>query len=181
MSSALDDKDKKELLRIARATLREWLSTGYLPPGAPHRKPLLVPAGAAVTLSVAGKPRGQAASLDADRPLYLQIEEQTVNAATRDPKVEPLRLEELGELQITLYLLSPPEPAPPEGIDLSLHGVAVTKGPRRGLVLPGVALAEGWDRERLLDEACARAALPHDAWRQEGAQLQRFSAEKFSE
>jgi hypothetical protein len=179
--NALDDRDKKELLRIARATLREWLSTGYLPPGAPHRKQLLEHAGAAVTLQMHDKPRGQAAALDADRPLYLQIEEQAVNAATRDPKVEPIRLEELAEVQITLYLLSPPEPCAPEGIDLALHGVAVTRGPRRGLVLPGVATAEGWDRDRLLDETCARAALPAGAWRQDGAQLQRFTAEKISE
>jgi len=179
--SELDDKEQKELLRIARATLREWLSTGYLPPGAPHRKSLLEQRGAAVTLSALGLPRGQATALDGDRPLYLAIEELAVQAASRDPRCEPLRAEELADVLITVHVLSAPEPAGADAIDPARDGVAITRGPRRGLVLPGVAAADGWDRERLLDEACARAALPAGAWRDPGTQIHRFTALTFSE
>ena len=39
---ALDQSERRELLRIARVTLREYLQTGRYPPGSPHRPSLLV-------------------------------------------------------------------------------------------------------------------------------------------
>src|SRR5215470_5913651 len=47
----LSDDEKRELLRIARATLREFLAVGRIPPGAPHKQTLLEPAGVFVTLT----------------------------------------------------------------------------------------------------------------------------------
>ena len=33
--SLLDDNERRELLRIARVSLKEWLRSGRLPPGSP--------------------------------------------------------------------------------------------------------------------------------------------------
>ena len=46
----LADDEKRELLRIARATLREHSYSGRIPPGKPHRESLLAPAAVFVTL-----------------------------------------------------------------------------------------------------------------------------------
>jgi AmmeMemoRadiSam system protein A len=180
-SLALDERDQKELLRIARATLREHLITGYLPPGAPHRKSLLRPAGAFVSVYVNGELRGCMGRLEADKPLYLAVEELTVAAATRDPRFEPLRIEEVPETRIEISILSTLFAGSLELIEIGKHGVVITRGPRRGLLLPQVAVKQGWSRERFLDEACAKAALGPGAWREEGTHIELFTAEVFGE
>ncbi len=181
MSILIDESDKVELLRIARATLREYLATGFLPPGAPHRESLLEPRGAFVTLHVAGELRGCIGRVDADTPLYLAVEQLAVAAATRDPRFEPLRAEELPETRVELSLLSKPERQRPDDVELGKHGVIITRGVRRGLLLPQVALDQGFTREQFLDETCAKAGLPPGAWREPETVLETFTADVFSE
>ena len=50
----LDDSGRRELNRIARVTLREFLRSGKLPPGAPHKKALRRRSGKSETLFHAG-------------------------------------------------------------------------------------------------------------------------------
>lgn len=181
MTHPLDERDRSEILRIARATLREHLTSGYLPPGAPHRPSLLQPAGAFVTLRVGGELRGCMGRVDADKPLYLAVEELTVAAATRDPRFDPVRIEELKDTRISVSILSAIEPASVETIELGKHGLVITRGPRRGLLLPQVAVEHGFTREQFLDETCGKAGLPPGAWRESGTRLERFTAEVISE
>ena len=177
----LDDNDKLELLRIARATLREYLATGFMPPGAPHRQSLLQPRGAFVTLHVDGELRGCIGRVDADTPLYLAVEQLAVAAATRDPRFEPLRAEELAQTHIEVSVLSPPVSGEPEQVEIGKHGLIITRGVRRGLLLPQVAVEHQLTRDQFLDETCAKAGLAPGAWQQAGTILQLFTAEVFSE
>jgi AmmeMemoRadiSam system protein A len=176
----LDERDQRELLRIARATLREHLATGYLPPGSPHRKTLLQPAGAFVTVKVNGRLRGCMGRVMTDKPLYLTIEELAV-AAAKDPRFEPLRIEELKETRLTVSVLTPPEPAKLETLEIGKHGVVITRGARRGLLLPEVAREHGLGPAEFLDEACIKAGLSPGAWRESDTQIERFTATAFSE
>jgi AmmeMemoRadiSam system protein A len=178
---SLDASDQKELLRIARATLREYLTTGYMPPGAPHRRSLLQPGGAFVSVRVGGELRGCMGRVEADRPLYLAVEELAVAAATRDPRFEPLRIEELKEAKLEISLLSQLEPGSIERIELGRHGVVITRGPRRGLLLPKVPVEHGWNREQFLDETCGKAGLPAGAWRDPTTRIEVFTAEVFAD
>jgi uncharacterized protein len=179
--AGLDENDKTELLRIARATLREYLTTGFMPPGAPHRKSLLEPRGAFVTLHVDGELRGCIGRVDADTPLYLAVEQLAVAAATRDPRFEALRAEELGLTHIEISVLSPVVSGRPEDVEIGKHGVVITRGVRRGLLLPQVAVEHHLSRERFLDETCGKAGLPPGAWKEPGTILQLFTADVFSE
>jgi AmmeMemoRadiSam system protein A len=178
---ALVEHDKLELLRIARATLREYLATGFMPPGAPHRKSLLQPAGAFVTIYVEGELRGCMGRIDADTPLYLAVEQLTVASATRDPRFEAVRLEELRNVRLEISILSTLSLAAIEGIEIGRHGLVITRGPRRGLLLPQVATKHAWDRERFLDETCAKAGLPPGAWRDPDTRIELFTADVFGE
>jgi AMMECR1 domain-containing protein len=56
----------------------------------------------------------------------------------------------------------------------------ITQDRARGLLLPQVAVARQWDRERFLEETCRKAGLPPDAWRR-GAIIEGFTAEVFRE
>lgn len=179
--AALDDNDKRELLRIARATLREYLTTGFMPPGAPHRQSLLEPRGAFVTIHTGGELRGCIGRVDADTPLFLAVEQLAVAAATRDPRFDPLRAEELKDTHVEISVLSPLRAASPDEVEIGRHGLVITRGVRRGLLLPQVAVEHGLDRGRFLDETCAKAGLPPGAWNEPGTMLQIFTADVFGE
>jgi AMMECR1 domain-containing protein len=57
----------------------------------------------------------------------------------------------------------------------------ITRGPRRGLLLPQVATKHGFDREQFLDETCGKAGLTPGAWKEPGTRVDAFTAEVFSE
>ncbi len=77
-------------------------------------------------------------------------------------------------------MLSPLAPIAPEEVEVGRHGLIVTFGHARGLLLPQVPLEWGWDREKFLSETCRKASLPPDAWKH-GARLEAFTAEVFGE
>ena len=77
----LADDEKRELLRIARATLREHGYSGRIPPGKPHRESLVAPAAVFVSLHKGDALRGCIGGLEADKPLYRAIQEMAVAAA----------------------------------------------------------------------------------------------------
>ena len=56
-------------------------------------------------------------------------------------------------------MLSVPRPIRPDEIELGKHGIIVTAGARRGLLLPQVPLEWGWDRETFLAQTCVKAGL----------------------
>ena len=178
----LDDGEKAELLRIARSALKEYLATGRLPPGAPHKKTLLEPAGVFVSLHAGDKLRGCIGTITASLPLYKAIMEMTMAAASRDPRFEPVSREELTLLTIEVSVLGPRKAiTSPAEIELGTHGVCVSSGSRRGLLLPKVAAEEGWDGETFLTRTCEKAGLAADAWRLESTLVEIFSAQVFAE
>lgn len=182
MPPHLDDSDRRELLRIARVTLKEWLSTGRTPPGAPHRPALLAPGAAFVTVYVDGELRGCLGHVEPEKPLYKTIVELTVAAASRDPRFEPLRRAELDRARLSLSVLSPlVRVADARQVEVGKHGLLISQGPYRGLLLPQVAVEHGWDRETFLQETCRKAGLPRHAWRDPDAIIEVFTADVFEE
>jgi uncharacterized protein (TIGR00296 family) len=63
-------------------------------------------------------------------------------------------------------------------VDIGRHGLLISDGARRGLLLPQVPVENGWDREKFLEQTCRKAGLPPDAW-QNGAKIEGFCAEVF--
>ena len=86
----LTDDEKRELLRIARATIKEYLMSGRLPPGAPHRPSLVAPAAVFVSLHQVEQEgetlRGCIGTTAEGAPIYRAVQEMAVAAATRDPR-----------------------------------------------------------------------------------------------
>jgi uncharacterized protein len=178
----LQDDEKRELLRIARTSLKEYLLSGRVPPGAPHRKCMTEPAGCFVTLHRDHKLRGCIGKLDETAPLYKAIQEMAVAAASRDPRYQPVSVEELTLLTIEVAVLGPRRQIKgPDEVEIGTHGVCVSSGARRGLLLPHAAVENGWDAATFLGKACERAGLPVDTWRGPTATLEVFSAQVFDE
>ena len=182
----LSDDEQRELLRIARATVKEYLLSGRLPPGAPHRKSLTALASVFVSLHDGPLLRGCIGTTHETSPLYKAVQEMAVAAASRDPRYRPVTLDELPGLTIEISVLGAREKvASPGEILIGRHGLPVTSlggaRPMRGLLLPKVALEHGWDVETFLCRTCEKAGLPPDWWRGREGNVERFTAQAFDE
>jgi uncharacterized protein (TIGR00296 family) len=65
-------------------------------------------------------------------------------------------------------------------IEVGKHGLMVTKGSHRGLLLPQVATEYGWGLPTFLSHTCMKAGLPEDAW-EKGASIFTFEAQIIQE
>lgn len=174
------EADQQLLLRLAREALEESVRHHRLPQveaprGAPGES-----CGAFVTLRKAGRLRGCIGYVEALKPLYQTVRECALAAALRDPRFDPVTPEELPAVRLEISVLSPLFEIAPDQIEVGRHGLLVSRGGQRGLLLPQVATEWNWDRESFLEETCLKAGLPDDAWRH-GAKIQAFTAQVFAE
>jgi hypothetical protein len=178
----LTDDEKRELLRIARATLKEFFASGRIPPGAPHRKSLTDPASVVVSLFDGQNRSRGAMAHPAEAPLYRAIQETAIAAASRDPRVEKVKVEELRELTIEVAVLGESRAVPEvDGLRLPDEGARVSQGGKRGQQLPGIAADPAWGSQRYFEEACRRAALDAAAWQAPDALLEAVSVQVFDD
>jgi len=101
-------------------------------------------------------------------------------AALEDPRFDPVSGAELDSLQLEISVLSPMFEIAPEDVVVGRHGLMMSYGGRRGLLLPQVPVEVGWDRETFLSQTCRKAGLPLDQWKK-GAKIEAFTAEVFGE
>jgi len=176
------------LVREARRLIERHLLTGERPI-IDRLKGLEVKRGAFVTLSLLdGKSRTLRGCMGVPEPIYPLHEAVSIAAlsACRDPRFEPLRMDEMDRVIVEVSVLSPFRPLEgrplsyPSMIKVGLDGLLVSYGPLQGLLLPQVALEEGWDAEDFLCNACLKAGLPPDAWLA-GARVYTFRADVFGE
>jgi AmmeMemoRadiSam system protein A len=179
----LGPDEKREILRIARATAVEFLRSGRIPPGKPHRRSLLAEAGAFVTLRLrSGELRGCIGTQTEDSPLYRTVQDMALAACTRDPRFPAVRFEELERIVIQVSVLGERvRIRAASEVEIGLHGVAIACRGQRGLLLPQVASESDWSPEEFLRRLCSKAALPEDAWLDGEATVERFSAQVFDE
>jgi AmmeMemoRadiSam system protein A len=108
------------------------------------------------------------------------VAETAVAAAFDDPRFAPLQMEEYPRLEYEISVLSPLQPIDAEDVEVGKHGLVITYGSRRGLLLPQVATEHKWSREKFLEQTCVKAGLPPDAW-EHGAKVEAFTAEIFKD
>jgi len=179
--SPLTEEERRTLLNHARLAI--WGSVCHeASPGTPLAVGLLSESrGAFVTLHINGKLRGCIGQVSATVSLAETVVQCAVLAAQEDVRFPRVSPEEVSQLIIEISVLSDPVPVNPQEIELGRHGILVTMGGRRGLLLPQVASECGWDRQRFLEETCRKADLPLDAWKDPTGQVFAFTAEVFSE
>jgi AmmeMemoRadiSam system protein A len=136
--------------------------------------------GAFTTLHLHGRLRGCIGYVLPTQPLYQTVAETAKAAAFDDPRFYPVTIAEAAALKIEISILSALRPVAAENVVVGKHGLVVTQGSRRGLLLPQVPIKWEWDRDTFLTQTCLKAGLDPDAWRQ-GAELQAFTAEVFGE
>ncbi|MGE5127403.1 MAG: AmmeMemoRadiSam system protein A [Betaproteobacteria bacterium] len=178
----LTEEERRRLLGIARGALEAHFSGGR--GGRPAAGGALgEPRGAFVTLRRRedGELRGCIGTMEPERPLAEAVARMAVAAATQDGRFDPVTSDELPQLQIEISALGPLQPIRPEEVEVGRHGLLISLGGRRGVLLPQVPLEHGWDRETFLEHTCWKAGLPEDAWRRAGVELLGFTADVFGE
>ena len=160
------------LLDVARASIRHGLQEGRpLPVALEELAPELVVLRASfVTLQKEGRLRGCIGSLEAWRPLAVDVAENAFAAAFRDPRFPPVRAAEADELEIHLSLLTPAvamtfssEADLLAQLQPGVDGLILLEGPCRGTFLPSV-WAELPTPQLFLAQLKRKAGLAADYW-----------------
>jgi MEMO1 family protein len=177
----LTAEDKGQLLRLARAAVEEYVTRGTVVEDRTGNPKFLPPRGVFVTLTKRGDLRGCIGFIEPVAPLSQALIRAAIYAATEDPRFPPVGAAELKGLEVEVSVLTPlKEITNPAQVQVGRHGLVVSRGGRRGLLLPQVPVENGWDRETFLKEGCLKAGLPPDAW-QKGAKMEIFEAIVFRE
>ncbi|MCL5005753.1 MAG: AmmeMemoRadiSam system protein A [Acidobacteria bacterium] len=177
----LTEEERRILLGLAREALELGVRGKALNEEVPALPAaLLAPQGAFVTLRKQERLRGCIGHVRGDQPLYQTVRECAVAAALSDPRFPSVLPEEIPLIHIEISVLSELQVVAPEQVEVGKHGLFISQGRRRGLLLPQVPLEWHWDREKFLEETCMKAGLPADAWRH-GATIEAFAAQVFGE
>ncbi len=179
VSGEFSQEERKLLLRAAHDSILSALEGREITLDAPTPH-LSEPRGAFTSLYVNGNLRGCVGYVLPVGSVYKAVAETARAAAFEDTRFYPVKLEEAHHLQIELSILSVPQPISPEDVEIGRHGLLITAGFRRGLLLPQVPVEHHWDRITFLEQTCRKAGLPDNAW-ESGATIEAFTAEVFGE
>ncbi len=178
--SPLSESEQAALLLLARGALEAGSRDASLPEIDSPSDALCEYRGAFVTLFKGGRLRGCIGYIEPQKPLYRTVCECALAAALHDPRFDPVSPSEVPSIKLEISVLSPLEDISPVQIEVGRHGLLVSRGFQRGLLLPQVAVEWKWDARKFLDETCTKAGLPTDAW-SHGARIQAFTAQVFGE
>lgn len=173
----LSDKEKQELLKISRETLVahvEGKKVGVPKVSDPY---LMKPGAPFVTLKKHGELRGCIGHIIAREPLAKAVSDNTIAAASHDPRFPPVTKGELKDISIEISVLTPPQPVyDPNTIKVGRDGIIIEKGMRRGVLLPQVPGEAGWDLPQYLAGICRKAGLSPSDINDPATKLGRYQA-----
>jgi AmmeMemoRadiSam system protein A len=155
---------------LGRRAIDTYLRTRRLiEPPQPIPLDLQAPSAVFVSLYKDGELRGCVGSVHPTAATAAhELIRYSVASAVRDPRFDPVRLDEVGALTIKVQLLDPPETTDISGLNPQTHGIIVRRGDRQALLLPGI---DGIDTpEQQLRAACEKAGIERNA----PVELERF-------
>lgn len=165
-------KNEDVYVSLARRTIEEYVTVGKTPdmPGELPEEMQGKRAGVFVSIKKDGRLRGCIGTIEATQSsIAKEIIANAISAATRDPRFSPIKQAELPWLTISVDVLGDTEKiSSTNELDVKRYGVIVTRGSRRGLLLPNL---EGVDTvEEQLAIAKQKAGIGED----EPVELERF-------
>lgn len=171
----LYEKRAKEdpYVKLARKTIESYINDGKkidvpddIPDDMRSRK-----AGVFVSIHKEGLLRGCIGTISSVyENIGREIIENAISASTRDPRFDPIRPNELDALEINVDVLSDAEDIKSKDeLDVKRYGVIVTKGYKRGLLLPNLDGVDTIDEQ--VSIALRKAGLSEH---EKGYKLQRF-------
>ncbi|MFW6168889.1 MAG: AmmeMemoRadiSam system protein B [Planctomycetota bacterium] len=138
--------------------------------------------GAFVTLKRRGHLRACCGTLGQPMPLMEAVRGAAHRTATDDRRLPPISLTELPYLDLEVSLLGNFRDVDAKGddrvaaVEIGRHGLTIQDREGSGLLLPDVAVENGWDRETFLRQLCHKAGLAAHAWKRDETRLQTFES-----
>lgn len=179
----LTEKEKDQLLSLARATIKEYLWNGSRLEVNPtdYSPNLQTECGAFVSLYIDNDLRGCIGRIIGNETLLNIVRDMAISSAFFDNRFRPLSKEEFKDVRIEISVLTPlKEVNNISEIKLGKHGIYMKKGLASGTFLPQVADKTNWTLEEFLGH-CARdkAGIGWDGWKE--AELYAYEAIVFEE
>ncbi len=177
----LDNEAKKNLLLLARKTIEEKLfgkSELDIDVSFPVMDEV---AGIFVTLHKNGNLRGCIGNIIGQLPLKDGVKELAIASAFSDPRFPSLNNDEYEDIEIEITVLSPLKTMAADDVVLGKHGVVISKGFHKGLLLPQVPIEHNMDKETFLSHTCLKAGLPSGCWKEKETKIETFTGIVFSE
>lgn len=106
-------------------------------------------------------------------------------SATNDHRFPSIHPRELPFLTVEISPMYDPQQIVDTGRDragavkVGEHGLVITSGGKRGLLLPQVATENGWDEKTFLEQVGMKAGLGRDAWLRDDSKLMTFRGRHF--
>lgn len=174
-----EDLQAAELPALARLAVETFVRTGTST-SAQEPVSALLSARAACFVSIkthSGDLRGCIGTIEpVKQTLAEELTANAINAATRDPRFEPVSPEELAQLRYSVDVLGVPESAEFEALDPKIYGVIVEdESGRRGLLLPDIAGVE--TAQQQVDIAARKAGIAPGT----PLKLSRFRVDRYRE
>ena len=175
--------EQQQLLQLARQSVETAVREGkLLDPPTVSDASLAIPRGAFVTLTKKSQLRGCIGYTVPVKPLYLTVRDVAAFAALRDSRFPPVRESELSDLEYEISVLTPfRHMQDMNELRIGEHGLLVRRGDQIGVLLPQVATEQRWNRQTFLEQACLKARLPENAWRDQETDVFLFSATVFGD
>jgi MEMO1 family protein len=180
---SLSARDKDELLTLARKSVDQAVRTGKPYQVADSSSSTLnQERGAFVTLKEQGQLRGCIGYTSASKPLNMTVRDTATLAALRDSRFRPVTASELGLLEYEISVLSPLRRVTDvRQIKVGQDGLLMKNGDYEGLLLPQVPTEEGWDRQKFLEQTCAKAGMQTNCWKDDNTDIFMFTAVVFGQ
>jgi len=174
------EEQKQELLALARQSIETRFTKEAI--FYPDDEAFSIQTGIFVTLHKHGELRGCIGYIKGFKDLVPSIVEMARAAAFQDPRFPTVKQEELKDIAIEISILSKMLLVmDTDEIEIGRDGLLLNHPYGSGLLLPQVPVEWNWDLPTFLNQICYKAGLPAGSWKDDKAQLYRFSAEIFSE
>lgn len=179
-SAGIDSEPAAELPALARLAVETFVLTGK-PIAAPEDTSPLLSARAPCFVSIkthTGDLRGCIGTIEPVKEnLAEELIANAINAATRDPRFDPVSEDELKDLRYSVDILAAAEPATVEDLNPKVYGVIVedVSGRLRGLLLPDIAGVESPSQQ--VEIAARKAGIPHGT----PLKISRFRVDRYPE
>ncbi len=174
LKGGMAGQPESEPVALARHTIETYVRERRAIAAPPAEGLLASQHGAFVSLHREGFLRGCIGTIaPTQTTLAEEIIHNAIQAATADPRFPPVSPDELHDLEISVDVLQPSEPAALEDLDPKLYGVIVSCDWRRGLLLPDL---EGVDT---VDDQVAIACQKAGIGAHESIHLERFRVDRY--
>ena len=166
------------IIRLAKDAIQTYITKGVIPPANKElTEEFLGKGGVFVSIKKHGRLRGCIGTIEPNKNnLAEEIVQNAISASTKDPRFPPITTDELGDLTISVDLLSSLETVTDLcQLDPKKYGILVTSRNKSGILLPDL---EGIDtvEEQLRIGRKKGDIKPHDK-----IKIKRFEVKRYTE